>query len=196
MNEIRNEKSEKMLNITNSENHQEIINNEKNSLILPKEKYIRNNKFDIIKENLMFEYNIISPFKLYFHFSGKFEIFIMILAIIATIASGCSEALKFSLIGDALTTLSTLIPDNLNNDIDNIMIDIIEPKINTTIKKFLIYGSIIFIFDFLSIFFWFFFDLRLIHNFEINYFSLILKQEQGWFDKHNSFKFSTKDRHN
>ena len=192
MNEIRNEKSEKMLNITNSENHQEIINNEKNSLILPKEKYIRNNKFDIIKENLMFEYNIISPFKLYFHFSGKFEIFIMILAIIATIASGCSEALKFSLIGDALTTLSTLIPDNLNNDIDNIMIDIIEPKINTTIKKFLIYGSIIFIFDFLSIFFWFFFDLRLIHNFEINYFSLILKQEQGWFDKHNSFKFSTK----
>jgi hypothetical protein len=30
------------------------------------------------------------------------------------------------------------------------------------------------------------------HWMKINYFSLILKQEQGWFDENNAFEFATK----
>ena len=72
--------------------------------------------------------------------------------------------------------------------------DEVEPKINKTIKKFLIYGSIMFVFNFLSEFLWLYSGLRLIHNFKIKYFSTILKQEQSWFEANNTVKIYYKPK--
>ena len=70
--------------------------------------------------------------------------------------------------------------------------DSIEPKINDTIKQFLIFGSIMFVLNFLGFFLWSYSGLMQMHKLRINYFSLILKQEQGWFDQYNTLEFATK----
>ncbi len=41
-------------------------------------------------------------------------------------------------------------------------------------------------------FLWSYIGMRQMNNFKENYFNAILKQEQGWFDQHNAYEFSTK----
>ena len=67
------------LNITNN-----------NNLDLPKEEEKEKGEAE---QNLMFGLKKVSPFKLYYHISGKFEIFLMIAGAIFTMGAGCSGAL-------------------------------------------------------------------------------------------------------
>ena len=60
------------------------------------------------------------------------------------------------------------------------------------IKKFLIIGAALFVCNFFMMFLWAYSSLRQMHWMKINYFYLILKQEQGWFDENNAFQFATK----
>jgi ABC-type multidrug transport system fused ATPase/permease subunit len=160
---------------------------------LPSESETNPDKMEIIEENLMYDCKPVSPFKLYYYISGKLELFLMLIATLLTIGAGCSNALESTLLGDAINNLaSTGQTQNMTNEEYSILMDHVEPQINSTIKKFLIYGSIMFVLNFLSEFLWLYSGLRQIHILKINYFSLILKQEQGWFDKNNVYEFSTK----
>ena len=53
----------------------------------------------------MFEQKKISPLKLYFHLSGKFEIFLMILGTIGSLGSGVAGPLMTYLFGDTFNDL-------------------------------------------------------------------------------------------
>ena len=53
-------------------------------------------------------------------------------------------------------------------------------------------SSFVFKANFFMLFLWGYSALRQMNNLKIKYFDLILKQEQSWFDEHNSFEFSTK----
>ena len=173
------------LKVKEKENQDKITN-------VPKESDISPNKLDIIEENLMFDYKSVSALKLYYYISGKKEIFLMILALLLTIGAGYNNALKPKLLGDAINSLaSTQLADKTDDEYDHLM-DEIEPKINNTIKQFLIFGSIMFVFNFLGLFLWSYSGLMQMHRLKINYFALILKQEQGWFDQYNTFEFATK----
>ena len=148
---------------------------------------------DIIEENLIFDYKYVSPLRLYCAISNKFEIFLMIIAAILTIGSGLSTAIKSSLLGDAINNLATTVgTKELPDDEYEKLMDKVESQIDKTIRKFLIYGSIMFVFNFLSEFLWLYSGLRQMHNFKINYFSTILKQEQSWFEANNIFELGTK----
>ena len=63
---------------------------------------------------------------------------------------------------------------------------------NNQIKRFLLFGVISFVCNFLNICFWTLLGERCIHQMKRNYFATILSQEQGWFDAHNAFEFATK----
>ena len=63
---------------------------------------------------------------------------------------------------------------------------------NDQIKAQLINGVLSFIFYFVSIFFWSLVDNRCIYRLKQNYFTIILRQEQGWFDSNNPLEISTK----
>ena len=85
----------------------------------------------------MLDYKQVSPFKLYYYISGKFELFLMIIATLLTIGAGCSNALEFTLIGDAINNLaSTGQAQNMTKEEYNILMDNVEPQINKTIKNF------------------------------------------------------------
>ena len=117
----------------------------------------------------------------------------MIIATIFTIGSGLSNAIKSSLLGDAINNLATTVgTKDLPDDEYKALMDSVEPEVNKTIKKFLIYGSIMFVFNFLGEFLWLYSGMRQMHNLKINYFSTILKQEQSWFESNNVFELGTK----
>ena len=145
------------------------------------------------KQNLLYEKKDITPWKLYYHISGKIEIFLMILGSISTIGAGCSNSLISLLIGN---TINDFIDTNeINNTPDkeyDELMEKIEPSINNIIKNFIIFGICMFICNFIMMFTWSYTSLRQMHWLKVNYFSIILKQEQGWFDENNSFEFSTK----
>ena len=141
----------------------------------------------------MFGVKKVSPFYLYYHISGKFEIFLMIAGAIFTIGAGCTGALISLLLGDTINDFSdTAEIDNLSDYEYNNIMDNIEPGINNIVKKYLIVGAIMFVCNFFMMFFWAYSSLRQMHWMKINYFYLILRQEQGWFDENNAFEFATK----
>ena len=145
------------------------------------------------EQNLMFEAKKISIFRLYCHISGKFEIFLMIAATIFTIGAGISGPLLSFLIGDGLDDFSgTSEIEELSDEEFKLILDQAKPVINKIIKKFLIVGAIMFVCNFFMVFLWDYSSLRQMLWMKINYFYLILRQEQGWFDENNIYEFSTK----
>ena len=141
----------------------------------------------------MFGVKKISPFHLYYHISGKFEIFLMIAGAIFTIGAGCTGALISVLLGDTINDFSSTAEiENLPEIEYKKIMDNIEPSINKMVKKYLIIGALLFICNFCMMFFWAYSSLRQMHWMKINYFYLILRQEQGWFDENNAFEFATK----
>ena len=163
---------------------------------LPREDEMNNEKEeDIEKENLIFDYKPVSICKFYYHTCGKCEWFLVILAIILSVGGAINNAIKANLIGDALIYLKGIGTDwieDLEDEFYQMAMDEIEPLINKTIKKFFIYGSILFVLNFASFFCWYYVSLRQIHNLKIKYFTLLLNQEQGWFDQINGYELSSK----
>ena len=144
-------------------------------------------------QNLVFGIKKISPFRLYYHISGKFEIFLMIVATIFTIGAGVSDPVLQYLLGDMLDDfLDTNEIEELPDDQYKIVLDQVKPVINKIIKKTLIIGSIMSVCHFFMIFLWSYASLRQMLWMKINYFNLILRQEQGWFDENNVYEFATK----
>ena len=150
MNQIK-ETNEDYMKINTSYTNLLISNEEYNLSNLPREEIKK--KDDLNIENLMFEYKDISPFKFFFHLLGKYEKIILIIALLATITSGCSDVVKNYLIGDALDELGDtqeiekLIDEEFESQMDDV-----EKEIDKTIRRFLTYGAIIFIFDFFKFF--------------------------------------------
>ncbi len=72
------------------------------------------------------------------------------------------------------------------------MMKIVEDTFNRQIKRFLIFGLIAFVSNFLSVGFWNLVGQRDLHHLKFLYFNRILGQEQGWFDQNNAFEFATK----
>ena len=68
----------------------------------------------------------------------------------------------------------------------------VEETMNSNMKKQLIYGCISFAGNILGFYFIGLLGTRTFYNFKKKYFSVLLSQEQGWFDSNNAFEFATK----
>ena len=166
-----------------------------------KDEHIKEGKEEKVEQNLVFKKKYISIFRLYCNISGILEIILMIIAILATIVAGCSTAFIAVLIGDSTNNftiaaifeeLESIVSEELFEFISSFVFGLIEPEINDKIKRFLIIGAIMFFANFIMMFLWSYTSLRQMHWMKINYFKLILDQEQGWFDENNAYEFATK----
>ena len=145
------------------------------------------------KKLLVYKTKSVSICKLICHLSGKLEIFLMIIAVIATIFSGCTDPLWNLLMGGTINELAFLA--DLDKEKTKDYEDIVEPArphVNELINYFAILGGATFLSNFLMLFLWGLSALRQMHNLKKNYFELIMSQEQEWFDENNEFQFSTK----
>ena len=72
------------------------------------------------------------------------------------------------------------------------MNDSIRSSMNTNIRRQLIFGIISFVSNFLNLTFWFLIGNRCFLKLKKNYFTLLLSQEQGWFNTYNTYELATK----
>ena len=67
-----------------------------------------------------------------------------------------------------------------------------DDNVDDLVKKLLIIGACMFIAFGFEKFLWCYVGMRQMHHLKEKYFSVILRQEQGWFDANNAYEFSTK----
>ena len=142
-----------------------------------------------LKKKLMFEEKDIKIHTIYMHLMEKIDYFYLILAIIGSLGAGLSLPIMAYISSDLMGDIGNT---SEYSDDPLILIDRVKRAFNTQIKRFLIFGAISFVCNFLAICFWCLIGSRMCHRLKRQYFTIILSQEQGWFDANNAFEFSTK----
>ena len=144
------------------------------------------------KTNLLFDEKKISIFRLYGHLNRVPDYFFMFLAFIGSVGSGISMPIQSYISSDLYSEVGNTSESRSEAELMLLMIKQVEETFNKQIERFLIFGAIAFACNFLSISFWNLVGQRDIHHLKFKYFSIILGQEQGWFDANNAFEFATK----
>ncbi len=142
-----------------------------------------------LKKNLMFDEKDVSLFHIYNHLAEPIDYFYMVLAIIGSIGAGIALPIMSYLSTDLFSEVGNT--SEYSDDVDRLM-GRVKDAFNKQIKRFLLVGAIVFVCNFLSICFWTLIGSRMCHRLKRNYFTVILSQEQGWFDANNPFEFATK----
>ena len=132
----------------------------------------------------------ISIFKLNCHLNMPIDYFFIILGVIASIGSGISLPMQIFISSELISEVGNT--SEIISSEENKMRNLLEKAFDNKIKRLLIYGSISFTCNFLCVSFWNIVGQRNIHNLKYKYFSVILRQEQGWFDKINEFELRSK----
>ena len=149
---------------------------------------------DQLKKNLMFEEKKISVFKLLGHLSTTQIKIVMIFATIGSLGAGVAMPIIAYVCGDMFSSTNmdeSEIKKMSREEIDKIREESYD-KMQTLVYRFLWIGAIMFVCHFLNTSCWTFAGLKQTFAMKTNYFTVILKQEQGWFDAHNAFEFATK----
>ena len=134
----------------------------------------------------------ISICKLICHLSGSKEKFLIFLGTIGSIVSAVSGPIMSYTFGGAINDFSD-IQDLSKDDINyQTKIDEFSLNIKGVYTRYLILGSILFCSNFLQQFSWQYSAFLQIYKLKENYFTLLLSQEQAYFDKCNSFELVTK----
>ena len=134
----------------------------------------------------------VSICKLIYHLSGTKEKFLIFLGTIGSIVSAVSGPIMSYTFGGAINDFSD-IQDLTKDDINyQTKLDEFTSNIKGVYTRYLILGSILFCSNFLQQFSWQYSAFLQIYKLKENYFTLILSQEQAYFDKCNSFELVTK----
>ena len=148
-----------------------------------------NNKEPLVKKKE--KKKSISIWRLLFHLSNRKEVFLMLLGTFGSIISAISGPIMSYNFGGAINDFSEL--QNIEEiDEDSEEVKSFTDSINKTINRYLILGAILFVSNFLQAFGWQYSAFLQIHQLKENYFSVIMSQEQAYFDNNNSFELVTK----
>ena len=144
-----------------------------------------------LRENLLFEEKSVTIFTLYGHLCQPIDYLYMFLGTIGCIGSGISMPIMAYLTSDLFSDIGNT-SESITSEQIQYMREIVRKTMNKQVKRFLLFGVISFVCNFLNVCFWTLVGERCIHQMKKNYFTTILSQEQGWFDAHNAFEFATK----
>ena len=144
------------------------------------------------KNQFLFERKHISICRFYFHLFEPIDYLYLVLAFIGSLIRGFSSpvmtylnAMVFSNIGNTSENRSSLSEEEL-------MKLNVKETMESNIKKQLVCGAISFVGTVMAYFFFGLICTRCLRNFKKKYFTLILSQEQAWFDSINIFEFSSR----
>ena len=143
------------------------------------------------KSNLLFEEKSITIFRLFGHLNRTIDYFFMVLALIGSFGSGISMPILVYITSDIFSDIGNT-SENVTMEDILVMMEIVEKTFNNQIKCLLIFGTIALVCNFLNMFFWNLVGQRNINQLKFKYFSIILSQEQGWFDQNNVYEFAKK----
>jgi ABC-type multidrug transport system fused ATPase/permease subunit len=124
----------------------------------------------------------VSFFKLLCYFSKKREIFLLFLAFLGSAGTGFAMPLFSFIFGRTLNNISGSIKD---------MDEFLEVMKKMSLN-YIFLGAGVCLLSLLMISCWGIIGKTLSNRIKTEYFNVIMSQEQGWFDKVNSFEFATK----
>ncbi len=131
------------------------------------------------KEEKQSNKNSVSYFKLQFSLAKKFDIFIIFIGFLSSLGLSISMPLFSILFGETL--------NNLGSD----PLKLFE-SIKDLCLQFVYVGLGMFAAGALMICCWSYSGRRIANCIKEEYFSIIMRQEQGWFDQQEVFEFSTR----
>ena len=159
-----------------------------------KEKELLRERYDedFIENQLLFQRQKVSIFRFHLHFMEGIDWLFLALAIIGILIG----AVAFPI----LSYLNAIIFSNVGNTSDDrdtlseeeIMKLNVKEEMNSSIKYELIFGCMELVGNIMGYGFFGLLSKRCIYNFKKKYFSVILSQEQAWFDSANVYEFATK----
>lgn len=123
----------------------------------------------------------VSVFKLYCTLATPYDILLITLGTIGAFLSGASRPILAYLMGSSLSSLK---PGNSDSDI--------KDATQGMVLKYMIVGVGMLLAQLLNVGCWTMAGKRLIFAIKEEYFRVIMRQEQGYFDQNNAFEFSTK----
>lgn len=134
------------------------------SLVTKDKKYFKSPDNEVEKK--------VSYFQLQYRFADKVDYALIIFASIGSLVSGASMPIISLLLGSAI--------NNFGPDVDKTDL---SSKVTTLAINYILCGIAILLGSFMMSFFWSIVSKRLIQKINVEYFKVLLKQEQGFFDK-------------
>ena len=147
---------------------------------------------EFMERQSMFKTRSIGLFKFYCHIMEKIDYLYLILGLLGLIIVGLSNPVIFYLNATVYSHVGNTSENKDTLSEKEIMKLNVEETMNSNMKKQLIYGCISFVGNILGFYFIGLLGTRTFYNFKKKYFSVLLSQEQGWFDSNNAFEFATK----
>ena len=182
------------INVKNIDDKKEIKNPLKNPLIGYETELLIDEKDNSSIQNnqLMFDKKKVTLFKFYYHILEGVDWIFLILGVLGILA--CSLA------GPILSYLNATVYSKVGNTSEyrddlpseEIMKLNVKETMELNVKKQMIYGSASLAGNIVGYGFFGLLSSRSLYNFKKKYVSLILSQEQGWFDKTDVFELATK----
>jgi hypothetical protein len=123
----------------------------------------------------------VSYFKLLYTFADKKDIIFICLASLGSLVAGVSMPMISLLLGNAINLIDP-----------NVSAAKIKEDIAGLTIRFIIAGLAIFVGSGMMVSFWTLVGKSLINKLNEEYFRVIMKQDQSWFDQTNTFEFATK----
>ena len=151
-----------------------------------------NDDIEFIKNKSLFERKNVSIFRFHLHFMEGIDWLFLVLAIIGIFIGAVASPLLSYLNALIFSNVGNTSEERENLTEEEIMKLNVKEQMNSNIKKQLIFGSIELVGNIMGYGFFGLLSKRCIYNFKKKYFSLILSQEQAWFDSANVFEFATK----
>ena len=145
-----------------------------------------------LDEKEMFNRKTVSVFKFYFTLFEPLDWLFFVLGMIGCLASGISTPLIYYLNAEVFTNVGKTSEGRGSLTEEQLMKETVKDKMNSNIKKQLIYGSIALLDNFIAYFFIGLLCTRCLYNFKKRYFKAIFSQEQAWFDSTNIYIFASK----
>ena len=131
-----------------------------------------------LKKNLLFEEKSVSLWRLYTHLCEPIDYLYIVLGTIGSIGAGITMPLLAYMMSDLFSEIGNTSEVVTEDDIDE-MRDTVKRAMNKQIKRFLVFGAITFVANFLNECFWTLVGQRCVHHMKRNYFEVILSQKQG-----------------
>ena len=159
-----------------------------------KEKELLREKYDedYIENQFLFQRQKVSIFRFHLHFMEGIDWLFLSLAIIGILIGALALPVLSYLNAIIFTNVGNTSEDRENISEEEIMKLNVKEEMNSNIKNELIFGCIELFGNIMGYGFFGLLSKRCMYNFKKKYFSVILSQEQAWFDSANVYEFATK----
>jgi ABC-type multidrug transport system fused ATPase/permease subunit len=132
----------------------------------------------------------VSIFKIFAHLNQGADYILIFFAILGSFGAGLTFPLMIYTTSEVYSNIGGSDSSTLPTEDD--MYRQLEEVLNDQVIRQLLNGAFSFTCYFISIFFWSLIGNRSIYKLKKNYFTIILNQEQAWFDSNNPLEISTK----